>query len=108
VPISGTGRDPQNVSRLISRQSGEEAKFHELGFEWIFGGEFFEGFIQRQQLFVAHGGGDIQKWNPLVIASPFLRMFGAGSINQDPPHCRGGGGKKMTAVSVRAGCATAH
>ena len=91
---------------MLTRQSGEIAKFHELRLKRIVFRQVMQRRVQGQEVEVWLGCDQAVgvRASTLPAAAVLATLLAAGVVNQDAAHGLGGGGKEMPAVvPVRVG-----
>jgi hypothetical protein len=102
VPLALGGRfgDAQRLGRVRNAQADVVTKLYQFGAFRRFGGQFLQGFINREQLVVGGRLGDLDllEVDPLQpVTVPGAIPF-AGAIDQDATHGLGRGGEEVAAV----------
>jgi len=100
VPFDGGEGKPEPLGNFAITHPGEVMEFHNLSLLWGVPGQRLQGFIDRQDGFIAIDGRqfDMREIHALQFAPMPLARFLAGSINQNPAHRFGGRSEKMAAA----------
>src|SRR5262249_2318666 len=100
LPIGAACGDSQDCGRLLTRQSGEIAQFHELRLKRIVFRQAMQRRVQCQEVEVWRGCDQAVgvRASTLPAAAVLATLLAAGVVNQDAAHGLGGGGKEMPAV----------
>ncbi len=93
-------RYAEQCGGLFKGATGEEAELHDLGLLWMLDFERLQRLIQCQQIDGRFGCklGQVPKFDPFASAAAFPGLVASGIVDQNPPHCFGGRGKKVAAV----------
>ena len=100
VVIGCSRGDAQNFGGFLKRQSNEIAQLHQFGFNLVLSGEFVEGVVDSQELFVISRDGDFNAVNvhALLVAAATDRLFAAGAVDENPAHGFGGGSEEVGTI----------
>src|SRR5580765_1163490 len=97
---SGARRNCERLGGFFIGHAHEVAKFDHLGLDWMKGGKFVEGLVNRQQLVILGGCRqlDVIEVDPLLAAAMTQRAFLASAIDENAPHCLSGRAEEMGTI----------
>jgi hypothetical protein len=106
VAFDGAFGDAEGFGDFVDVHAAEEAEFDDLGLAGVDGSEFFEGFVECEDVFVFLGGeGDgFVEGDAGSAAAAFIALVGAGVVDEDAAHGLGGDGEEVVfALPIDAG-----
>ena len=100
MPLDGRLGNTEHLRCLLVRQSGEEPQLHHFRLPGVVCFQAIQGFVEREQLFVVRGGGEVEAVEiySLCSAAVTLIVFATCIINEDPAHGLGGSGEEVRTV----------
>src|SRR5207249_4150280 len=100
IAISRSGRNSEQLGRIVNCHAGKEMQLHELRSLCIMLGEFVQGFMDRHDLRIVAFKRDkiLGQFHLPPTPSALASLLPPGLLNQDTAHGLGGGRKKMTPV----------
>ena len=102
-PLGAAFRQIQHLGGLGKRQAREEAQFDQFGGRGVVRSEFFQSFIDEQNVFVRglRDGDHVVQVNALQAAAVSDGCLAPGAVHENVAHGFGGGGEEMPAVRPR-------
>ena len=95
-------RKAKHLGSFFNRQADEKSELHQLGLDGVMRGQTIQRLVQREQLIVAHAGGEFEgveiESHPFGLAAVAQGFFAPRVVNQDAAHGFSRGGEKMGAI----------